>query len=189
MNFENIIVALVTAAGMYFFPEMGKFISARFSKTPQERTDESKNLSAKTEGEIVRAANDLVAGSAAASKVVAENLLRSIEYLKLELSETRAENSKLETEIDTIKLSREDTQVALKAALIESRDIRIENVEKEKRIGRLERAMINQGGYIDTLKTAMIKAGVDVPLNGEVMDSVRRMQLSIEQREALKGKH
>ena len=187
MNWEVIITALITAAGMYLFPELGKVLAARLGKTPQERREENKNLSAKTEGEIVRAANDLVAGSAAASKVVAENLLRSIEYLKLELTEARAENSKLETEIDTIKISREEARVQLKAQAIESKDTLIENAELKKQVNKLEVMFVKMGKYIDTQNEDMRKAGIPVTQNGELMDSVRRLQLSIEQRERLKA--
>ena len=183
MDWNTIITILVTAIATHFFPEVGKFISARFSKTPQERKDESKHLSAKTESEIVKSANEIAAGST----VAVTNLLRAIEYLKLELVDARSENAKLEADVSAIKKSREESQANLTAALIESKDIRIDNIEKGKRIDQLERGMVNQGKYIDTLKTAMQKADIPVPLNGEVMDSVHRMQLSIEQRERLKA--
>jgi len=198
MNWEVIITALITAAGMYFFPELGKFISARFSKTPQERRDESRNLSAKTESEIVKAANDLVTGSMAASKAVAESLLRSNEYLKQEISELRDENALLEGQIEAIKEARRlkeidlqaehaEAQVKLKAALIESRDIRIESQEKEKRITRLEDIVIKQSEYMDTQNTAMKAAGISVPQNGELLESARRLKLTREERERLKA--
>jgi hypothetical protein len=198
MNWDVIITALITAGGMYFFPEMGKFISARFSKTPQERRDESRNLSAKTESEIVKAANDLVAGSMAASKAVAENLLRSNEYLKQEVSELRTENTALEGQIEAIKearrireeetkAERDELQAKIKAELIESRDIRIENAEKEKRIGRLEDIVIRQSEYMDTQNTALKRAGIPVPQNGELLESARRLRLTREERERLKA--
>jgi predicted RNase H-like nuclease (RuvC/YqgF family) len=131
----------------------------------------------------VKSANEIAAGST----VAVTNLLRAIEYQKQEVAELIAKNDKLEADIENIKEARKESQANLTAALIESRDIRIDNVEKEKRIGKLERGMINQGKYIDTLKTAMQEAGLPVPLNGEVMDSVRNMQLSIEERERLKA--
>jgi len=180
MGWTLIIVTLISAVAGSI---LGPVLSARLSKTPQERKDESRNLSAKTESEITKAAKEIADGST----VAVTNLLRSIEYLKLELGEARAENIKLEGEIDTIKTSREESQANLTAALIDSREIRADNAEKEKRITKLEKMIVNQGKYLDTVKTAAQEAGIKVPLNGEVMDSVRKMQFSIEERERLKA--
>jgi hypothetical protein len=47
--------------------------------------------------------------------------------------------------------------------------------------------VVKQSEYIDMMKTAMQKAGVDVPLNGELLRSAYRLKLSIEERERLKA--
>lgn len=94
--YKYIITAFVAAITAALTP----VLISRYSKTHEERKGESKHLSAKTESDIAKAANDIAAGST----VAVTNLLRSIEYLKQELAEVRAENvtlEKIRTERDT----------------------------------------------------------------------------------------
>lgn len=86
--YKYIITAFVAAITAALTP----VLISRYSKTHEERKDESRHLSAKTESEIVKAAIDLAAGST----VPFENLLRTVEYLKQELAEVKAENVTLE---------------------------------------------------------------------------------------------
>ena len=165
MNWELVITALITAVCTAITP----ILIARYSKNKAEResglVSDYLNIADMTGAQLERKINQV------------DRLEKEIEAIK-EARRKREEETRAE---------REELEAKIKAELIDSRDIRIENAEKEKRIARLERAMISQGKYIDTLKTAMQKAEIPVPLNGEVMDSVRRMQLSIEERERLKA--
>lgn len=86
--YKYIITAFVAAITAALTP----VLIARFSKTHAERKDESRHLSAQTESEIVKTAISLAAGST----VPFENLLRTVEYLKQELKEVKAENALLE---------------------------------------------------------------------------------------------
>ena len=109
--------------------------------------------------------------------------------LRLQDTEGRlreAEARRIERERET-EAERAELQARIQSELHDAKLLKIADAEKGQRIDKLERAMVNQGGYIDKLKTAMQAADIPVPLNGEVMDSVRRMQLSIAEREALKG--
>lgn len=106
---DEISKYLITALISSLTGALAAILVARYSKTHDERRGESRNLSAKTESEIVKAANDIAAGST----VAVTNLLRSIEYLKQELAEVKAENTTLET-------------------LRTARDARIDELEKKQ---------------------------------------------------------
>ena len=97
-----------------------------------------------------------------------------------------AEAKRIEREKET-EAERAELQARIQSELHDAKMLRIEDAEKGQRIDKLEKMIVNQGKYIDTIKTAAQKAGIEVPLNGEVMDSVRKMQLSIEERERLKA--
>lgn len=86
--YKYIITAFVAAITAALTP----VLISRFSKTHEERKGESRHLSAQTESEIVKTAISLAAGST----VPFENLLRTVEYLKQELAEVKAENVTLE---------------------------------------------------------------------------------------------
>lgn len=97
---DEISKHLITALVSSLTGALAAILVARYSKTHEERKGESRHLSAKTESDIAKAASDIAAGST----VAVTNLLRSIEYLKQELAEVRAENvalEKIRTERDT----------------------------------------------------------------------------------------
>lgn len=133
-----------------------------------------------------------------AADVTSNALIELLKAFQAERVDFEKRIDTLEAEIATIKAARvkreeqlehehDETQARLKAALIESRDIRADNAEAQKQIIKLENTVIKMGKYIDTIKTSMQAANIEVPLNGELMDSVRRLQLSVEQRERLKA--
>jgi len=89
---DEIIKYLLTALVAAITAALTPILIARYSKTHEERKNESRSLSVKTESDIAKAANDIAAGST----VAVTNLLKSIEYLKLEIKEVRDENTALE---------------------------------------------------------------------------------------------
>ena len=122
---------------------------------------------------------------------------------RLEVSEKKIEgqNKKIEeqaVEIEAIKESRKQNEIKFKAErdalevriqsdLMDSKNIRVENAELQKQVNQLESKFIRMAKYIDRQNEDMKKAGIPVTQNGELMDSVRRLQLSIEERAKLKA--
>jgi hypothetical protein len=95
--------------------------------------------------------------------------------------------NKLETEIEAIKAARterdiasqkerEELQVRIQSDLMETQWIRNEYAVAKKQIIKLEDLAIKLGEYVDKMKTAMQAANIDVPLNGELLDSVMRLK-------------
>jgi hypothetical protein len=156
---------------------------ARFSKTKQERAGETRSLDAKTEGEITKAAESIAAGST----VTIANLIRSVEYQKQEVAEARAENEVLNQEIEAIKdarskrdiesqKERDELKVRIQSDLMETQQLRNDYAVAKKQIIKLEDMAIKLGEYVDTMRHAMQEAGIDLKLNGELLDSVMRLK-------------
>lgn len=186
---ETALIAILSVIVTLITNFVGQYIASKKIRP------EIRNLDAQTESQIVKAANEIAAGST----VTIANMLRSNEFLKQELSELRGENTKLETQIEAIKearrvreeetkIERETLEAKIKAELIDSKGIRIENAEKEKRISRLEDIVVRQCEYMDTQNTALKAANIPVPQNGELLESARRLKLTREERERLKAK-
>jgi membrane-associated HD superfamily phosphohydrolase len=177
MNWEIWIPLLIALAA--WMPKILELISAR--KTKQEREGERKSLDAKTESEIVKAAESIAAGST----VTITNLLRDIEYQKQEVAEARMEiNTIIEArrvrDIETQR-ERDELKARIQADLIETENLR-------KQVVKLEDLAIHTGEYVDRILSEAKANGWQLPMNGELMDSVRRLKLSIEERRRLAGK-
>lgn len=159
--FETIITAVVSS----LLTVLGTVLIARYSKRKEERD------------------TGLVSDYIKITDMTGAQLERKIN----QVDRLEAKIDAQDVEIETIKESREESKVKLKAALIESRDIRTDNAEKEKRITKLESMIVKQSEYIDEMKNAMQAANISVPLNGELLRSAYRLKLSIEERERLKA--
>ncbi len=100
---------------------------------------------------------------------------------------------KLEKEIDAIKearakreiesqAERDELKVKIQSDLIETREIRMQYLEAQKRIAKLEDSLLLAVKYID----AIDKGESPPQLNG-LLDSVRKMKLTREQQDLLKA--
>jgi cellobiose-specific phosphotransferase system component IIB len=176
---STLITILISAVAGAVTP----VLVARYSKTKQERAGETKILDAKTEGEIAKAAESIAAGST----VTIANLLRSVEYQKQEVAEARTENAALNEEIEKIKEARakrdiesqkerDELKARIQSDLIETKRLRNDYAVAQKQIIKLEDMAIKLGEYVDTMKNAMQEAGIDLKLNGELLDSVIRLK-------------
>jgi hypothetical protein len=174
---------LITALIAALMGALTPILIARFSKTKQERAGETRSLDAKTEGEITKAAESIAAGST----VTIANLIRSIEYQKQEVAEVRADNAALNEEIEKIKEARakrdiesqkerDELKARIQSDLIETQRLRNDYAVAQKQIIKLEDMAIKLGEYVDTMKNAMQEAGIDLKLNGELLDSVIRLK-------------
>jgi hypothetical protein len=169
-----IVAALVGGA-------MAPILIARFSKTRPEREGERKSLDAKTESEITKAAESIASGNT----ITIANMLRENEYWKLETAEARAEIDKIVEarrlrDIETQK-ERDELKARIQSDLMETESLR-------KQVVKLEDLAIKTGEYVDRILAQAKENGWDIPLNGGLLDSVRRMKLSIEERRKLAGK-
>jgi hypothetical protein len=184
MNWEIWIPLLIAVAA--WIPKILELISAR--KTKPEREGERKSLDAKTESEITKAAESIASGNT----ITIANMLRENEYWKLETAEARAENEKLTEEVEKIKAARaerdietqkerDELKARIQSDLMETEDLRGQVV-------RLQDLAIKTGEYVDRILAKAKEKGWDLPLNGELLDSVRRLKLSVEERRKLQGK-
>jgi hypothetical protein len=174
---------LITALIAALMGALTPILIARFSKTKQERAGETRSLDAKTEGEITKAAESIAAGST----VTIANLIRSMEYQKQEVAEARTDNAALNEEIEKIKKSRserdletqkerDELKARIQSDLMETQRLRNDYAQAKKQIIKLEDMAIKLGEYVDTMKNAMQEAGIDLKLNGELLDSVIRLK-------------
>jgi Spy/CpxP family protein refolding chaperone len=95
--------------------------------------------------------------------------------------------NKLEAEIEAIKASRaqrdvetqkerDELKVRIQSDLMETQSLRNDYAQAKKQIIKLEDLAIKLGEYVDKMKNAMQAANIDVPLNGELLDSVMRLK-------------
>jgi hypothetical protein len=175
-----VVAALVGGA-------LAPILIARYSKTKPEREGERKSLDAKTESEITKAAESIASGNT----ITIANMLRENEYWKKEVAEARVEidaitESRRVRDIETQK-EREELKARIMADQIETDRLRGEAAQAQAQIIKLEDMAIKMGVYVDKMKTAMQDANIPVPLNGEILDSVRKLKLSVEERRRLAG--
>jgi hypothetical protein len=169
-----VVAALVGGA-------LAPILIARYSKTKPEREGERKSLDAKTESEITKAAESIASGNT----ITIANMLRENEYWKLETAEARAEIDKIVEarrlrDIETQK-ERNELQARIQSDLGETENLR-------KQVVKLEDLAIHTGEYVDRILSEAKAKGWQLPMNGELMDSVRRLKLSVEERRRLAGK-
>ena len=133
-----------------------------------------------------------------AAAVASKALVDLITAMTVEREKAAVERDALEKRIDAMEAEQEihrinrDAEIAELKARIQSdlhdtRELRIEYAEKEKRITKLENMVVKQSEYIDNMNTAMKAANIPVPQNGELLRSAHRLRLSIEERERLKA--
>lgn len=114
----------------------------------------------------------------AAFAIERDNLTKRIDAMEAEQEIHRIARNQ---EIDELK-------ARIQSDLMDTKELRAEHAEKEKRINKLEMMVVKQSEYIDAQNTLLKEAGIPVPLNGELLRSAHRLKLSIQEREQLKGK-
>lgn len=106
------------------------------------------------------------------------------------MQEERAENTKRIDELEAHRAQRnreiDELKVKIQSDLMETRNLRADYASAQKRIIKLEDMAIKMGEYIDTMKTKMQEAGMGVPLNGDLMESVYRLRLKRDEAEQLR---
>ncbi len=199
-------------------------VIARYSKSRSQQAGEERSLDAQTENSIAKTAREIADGST----VAIANLIRSVEFQRQEITALQTKNDALESEIEQIRKSREETHkerdglrvecVTLKTAieeiksksiqesdelkakvkseLIDSKQVRADNVvfqkrileletesaSKEQRVTKLENTALTLAEYIDALDK-----GLPPPKMNGMLDSVRKMKLTREQQDLLKA--
>lgn len=128
--------------------------------------------------------------NAEASKIIVEGGTQAVKMMRELLDDYDKRNDELEARLaEREKQSAErDTQLAEMEKKYEEMEARIKKDTDEtqrlrgdyavalKQIIRLEDLAIGLGEYVDTILTAVKKAGVDIPLNGGLMESVLRLK-------------
>lgn len=107
---------------------------------------------------------------------------RHIEDLQSQIDNLVYQNETLVAkQIETAKKLKETDEKQAKD-LEETRRLRNDYAVAQKQIVSLEDLVIRAGDYIDKMKTAMQKAGIELPLNGELLESVLRLKAERAQR-------
>ena len=133
-----------------------------------------------------------------AAAVASKALVDLITAMTVEREKAALERDALEKRIDAMEAEQEIHRMArdaelselktrIQSDLLDTRQLRVDHAEKEKRINKLELMIVKQSEYIDAMNTAMKAAGIPVPQNGELLRSAHRLRLSIEERERLKA--
>lgn len=126
-----------------------------------------------------------------AAAVASKALIDLINAMTAERGVFTKRIDEMEAEQETHRIARnaeiDELKTKIQADLMDTRELRIENLDKEKRVNRLEAIAIRQSEYIDAQNTLLKAAGIPVPLNGELLESARRLKLSREERERLKA--
>ncbi len=164
MNWEALLNGAVGAGAIgVIYKVLDYYLSRNKSKA------ETKHLDAQTESEISKAADAIAEGSTAAIT----NLLRSIEFQKAEIEIIK--EARRVRDIETQK-ERDELKARIQADLIETQRLRNEHATQQKQMLRVEDLAIRAGEYIDKIVNVMKENKMDIPLNGELMDSVSRLK-------------
>jgi hypothetical protein len=178
MNWEAILTALLGFAGGSVTPIVLHFLNRR-------------NLTNQTNADVM---SKITAGGGAAVTAVIQILNELQEdnaQLRLELSRLRTEQFEARTEIDAITESRrlrdletqkerDELKARIQSDLMETEGLR-------RQVVKLEDLAIHTGEYVDRILSEAKAKGWQLPMNGELMDSVRRLKLSVEERRRLAG--
>jgi hypothetical protein len=145
------------------------------------------------------AAKTIVDGGAQAVKVM-QDLLKEYDTLHdkqtVEIEALRTGREERARKIDELEQKNEDLQAAIiqltnqiretgerqQLEIEETQRLRNDYAMALKQIIRLEDLAIGLGEYVDAIMTAAKKAGMELPINGDLMDSVLRLKAEREAR-------
>lgn len=162
---ENIIITLVAGfAGALF-----KVLADRYSKSKAER-------------DLGMASDYLKLADMTGAQL--EKKINQINVLESKIEAIQEARKKREIEIQS---EHDELKVRIQSDLMETRELRADYASAQKRIIKLEDMVIKLSEYADTMKNAMQKAEIPVPLNGELMESVYKLKLQREEIKRLRG--
>jgi hypothetical protein len=166
---NEFIGSLVTILISALAGALGSVLIARYSKSKQERD------------------SGLVSDYINIADMTGAQLERKINQVdRLEVEIEAIKKARAERDIETQK-ERDELKARIQADLIETTRLRNEHAQAQGQIVKLEDMVIKMGDYIDKMKTAMQDANIPVPLNGELLDTVEKLKLSVEERRKLAG--
>jgi Spy/CpxP family protein refolding chaperone len=149
-----LITALIAAAAGAITP----VLVARYAKRKEERD------------------SGLVSDYIKITDMTGAQLERKINQVnKLEADIEVIKEARIQRDIETQK-ERDELKARIQSDLIETRGLRNDYAQAKKQIIKLEDMAIKLGEYVDTMRHAMQEAGIDVKLNGELLDSVIRLK-------------
>lgn len=99
-----------------------------------------------------------------------------------QIAELEESKEDLEAALITLQNQQRDIETKYQKDLEETQKLRGDYATAQKRIIGLEELVIRAGDYIVTMKDAMQKAGIPLPLNGELLESVLRLKAERAQR-------
>jgi hypothetical protein len=172
---NEFIFSLVTILISALAGALGSVLIARYSKGKQERE------------------SGLVSDYIKITDMTGAQLERKINQVdRLEVEIEAIKKARTERDIETQK-ERDELKARIQADLMETEKLRNEyaklsneHEQAQKQIVKLEDLAIKMGEYVDGIITAM-KEGKEPPLNGELLESVHRLKLSVEERRKLAG--
>jgi hypothetical protein len=94
---------------------------------------------------------------------------------KLEADIELIKEARIKRDIESQK-ERDELKARIQSDLMETQRLRNDYAVAQKQILKLEDMAIKLGEYVDTMRHAMQEAGIDVKLNGELLDSVMRLK-------------
>lgn len=163
----TLLVPIITLLTQIIAP----IVAPKLFRSKREREIEEQSLDAKTEFDISQSATAIANGS----KVAIENVLRTVEVMKMEIESHKELRILRDKEILELKEQ-------IQKDIVETRRIRNEYALSQARIIALEELIIKAGEYLNVMKTAMQEAKIDLPLNGELMRRISNLKMEIAQR-------
>jgi peptidoglycan hydrolase CwlO-like protein len=136
------------------------------------------------------AAKIIVEGGAQAVQTM-RDLLKDYDKINddqaAEIEELKTGKKQRTKRIEDLESQVEDLIRKQEKDLEETQRLRNDYANAQKQIVKLEDLAIKLGENFDKLVGAIKDKGIDIPINGEILESVRRLKLSVEQRRRLAG--
>ena len=107
------------------------------------------------------------------------NLALRVEVADLKSKIEKIQAARQKRDLET-KKDRDELKARIQSDLMETEALR-------RQVVKLEDMAIKTGEYVDRILVKAKEQGWDIPLNGELMESVRRLKLSVEERRKLAG--
>jgi Spy/CpxP family protein refolding chaperone len=149
-----LITALIAAAAGAITP----VLAARYAKRKEERD------------------SGLVSDYIKITDMTGAQLERKINQInKLEADIELIKEARIKRDIESQK-ERDELKARIQSDLIETQRLRNDYAQAKKQIIKLEDMAIKLAEYVDTMKNAMQEVGIDLKLNGELLDSVIRLK-------------
>ena len=178
MNWEIWVPFLIAIAA--WIPKLWEIVGNR-NKTKAET-----KLIASEEGENISKAAETAVNVLLQALTFNQSENKNYQARVVALEENQDRNTKLIKELTSHRDERDAQLASLQAQITkdveETQRLRNDYAVAQKQIVRLEELVIGAGDYIETMKSAMIKANIPLPLNGELLESVMRLKVERAQR-------